>query len=249
VLQDISFTLEPGQTLALLGPPGSGKSTIVQLLMRLYDYHSGSIALDDLELSGLARKYVRSQISIVLQEPFLYSATIGANLQVGRMDASFEEILEATRAACIHESIERFPRAYDEMVGERGVTLSGGQRQRIALARALLKDPPILILDDSLSAVDTDTEAKILAALKARRRNHSTIIVAHRLSSVMHADKILVLDKGTVVQAGNHATLSAVPGVYQHLCELQGSIQRGIEDDLVSLEARQTAVDGENDHV
>jgi len=138
--------------------------------------------------------------------------------------------------ACIHESIEAFPNAYQSMVGERGVTLSGGQRQRVALARALLKAPPILILDDALSAVDTDTEAQILAALKKRRRNQTTIIIAHRLSTVLHANKILVLSSGKVIQSGNHATLSGTPGVYQRLCRIQGSLQEQIEHDLVDME-------------
>jgi ATP-binding cassette, subfamily B, bacterial len=194
VLNAVSFHLQAGQTLALLGPPGSGKSTVAQLLMRLYDYTEGSILLDGLQLNALARKYVRGQISIVLQEPFLYAASIGANLLVGRLSASQAEV-EDTR------------------VGERGATLSGGQRQRIALARALLKNPPILILDDALSAVDTDTEARILAALKARRSGHTTIIIAHRLSSVMHADQILMFDNGRIIQSGNHESLSQQPGV------------------------------------
>ena len=232
VLTDVSFEIAPGQTLALLGPPGSGKSTVVQLLMRLYDYERGSIRLDGMELSGLARKYVRSQISIVLQEPFLYSASIVDNLRVGRVDATFEEVKQAARDACIHESIEHFPRGYDSMVGERGVTLSGGQRQRIALARALLKKPPILILDDALSAVDTDTEARILEALKTSRQGKTNIIVAHRLSTVMHADKILVLHQGQVVQEGSHVELADQEGIYRNLCEIQGAIQDQIESDI-----------------
>lgn len=236
VLSDVNFTIEPGQTLALLGPPGCGKSTIAQLLMRLYDYDSGAIRLDDFELRSLSRKYVRSQISIVLQEAFLYSASIIDNLRVGRIDANREEVLAATRAACIHDSIETFPRTYDSMVGERGVTLSGGQRQRIALARALLKAPPILILDDALSAVDTDTEAQILAALAETRRNQTTIIVAHRLSTVMHADKILVLSEGAVVQEGDHDNLSRTDGIYRHLCEIQGAIQDQIDADVREFE-------------
>lgn len=236
VLTDVSFSIEPGQTLALLGPPGSGKSTIAQLLMRLYDYEAGSVTLDEHELDTLARKFVRSQISIVLQEPFLYSASILSNLRVGRIDATEEEVLAATRDACIHDSIEQFPRGYHSAVGERGVTLSGGQRQRIALARALLKQPPVLILDDALSAVDTDTEAQILAALQRKRQAQTTIIVAHRLSTVMHADKILVLHEGRIVQEGNHKTLSAVEGIYRNLCEIQGAIQDQIEEDIATPE-------------
>ncbi|MDA0979196.1 MAG: ABC transporter ATP-binding protein [Proteobacteria bacterium] len=238
ILKDISFEVNPGETLALLGPPGSGKSTIAQLLLRLYDYEPGdggrnSIRLGGHELCDLNRKYVRSQISIVMQEPFLYSNSIEGNLRIGRLDARQEDIVAATRDACIHESILSFPRGYGSMVGERGVTLSGGQRQRIAIARALLKAPPILILDDALSAVDTDTESRILESLKARRRHQTTIIIAHRLSTVMHADKILMLHDGEIVQQGNHETLSATGGVYQRLCAIQGAIQRQIEDDMV----------------
>jgi ATP-binding cassette subfamily B protein len=231
VLDDFSVNIDRGQTLALLGPPGSGKSTLTQLIMRLYDYENGSIKLDGVELSTLARKYVRSQISIVLQDPFLYSASILDNLKIGKPDASMDEVVLAAKHACIDESILQFPRGYDSMVGERGVTLSGGQRQRLALARALLKRPPLLILDDALSAVDTETESRILAALKSSSVKQTTIIVAHRLSTVMHADKIVVLNKGRIIQRGNHASLSKEEGNYRRLCEIQGAIQQQIEND------------------
>ena len=235
VLDNVSFEVKAGETLALMGAPGSGKSTIAQLLLRLYDYNEGSIKLGEHELSELNRKYVRSQISIVLQEPFLFANSIEGNLKVGRLNATQEEIEQAARDACIHESILTFLRGYDSMVGERGVTLSGGQRQRTALARALLKDPPILILDDALSAVDTDTESQILEALKNRRSKQTTIIIAHRLSTVMHADKILMLQGGKVIQSGTHATLSRTPGVYQRLCRIQGAIQAQIEHDIAEV--------------
>ena len=242
----MTFTVEAGQTLALLGPPGSGKSTLAQLLMRLYDYNHGSVALDDIELASLARKYVRAQISIVLQEPFLYSASIGGNLQVGRMDATQAEIIEAAKQACIHESILEFPRGYDSQVGERGVTLSGGQRQRMALARALLKKPPILILDDALSAVDTDTESKILSTLKGQRNTQTTIIIAHRLSTVMHADKILMFEAGHIVQEGTHETLSQQPGIYRNLCAIQGNLQQQLEQDIDHTDAASVSEPGQD---
>ncbi|MDE0757954.1 MAG: ABC transporter ATP-binding protein [Pseudomonadales bacterium] len=229
VLDNISLDIQPGQTVAFLGPPGSGKSTLVQLLLRLHDYQAGSIKLDHYELSELNRKYARNQMSIVMQEPFLFAASIRENLILGHLQASQEDIHRATMTAQIHDSILKFPRSYESLVGERGVTLSGGQRQRIALARALVKQPPILILDDSLSAVDTDTEAKILTALRAQRNPQTTIIIAHRLSSVMHADRIFVLNAGQIIQQGHHQTLSKQPGVYQKLCVIQGAIENDIE--------------------
>jgi len=168
----------------------------------------------------------------VLQDPFLYSRSIRANLAVGRPNAPDHEIAEACEDAAIHSSIERFPDGFDAMVGERGVTLSGGQRQRLALARALLKDPPVLVLDDSLSAVDTGTERKILDAMKRRKGRQTTLIIAHRLSSVMHADRIMVLDEGRIAQLGNHQSLAAEDGPYQRLCQIQGALDASIRHDM-----------------
>ena len=232
VLHDVSFRVEPGETLAILGPQGSGKSTILNLLLRLYDYGEGSIRLDGLELRTLSRRFVRSRIGVVLQEPFLYAKAIGANVRLGRSGASEEELVESTTSACVHDAIAAFDDGYETVVGERGVTLSGGQRQRVALARALLKDPDVLVLDDALSAVDTSTEARILEALERRRGRTTTIIVSHRLSSVVSADRTLVMDHGRVVQAGTHAALLEEEGPYRRLWRIQGALEKEIAGDL-----------------
>ena len=232
VLQDVSLHVAAGETLAIVGPPGSGKSTLIRLLLRLYDYREGSVRLDGREIRSANRQWLRRQIGVVLQEPFLYSRSIRANLAVGRPHAPEQELIEACQEAAIHDSVLSFPSGFDAMVGERGVTLSGGQRQRLALARALLKDPPVLVLDDSLSAVDTGTEARILAALRGRKGRQTTLIIAHRLSSVMHADRIVVLDEGRIVQLNDHATLAAEPGPYRRLCEIQGALDASIRRDV-----------------
>lgn len=234
VLRDVSLHVRPGETLAIVGPPGSGKSTLIRVLLRLYPYQHGSVRLDGREIAQINRQWLRRQVGVVLQDPFLYSRSVRANLEVGRSHAPESELVEACQDAAIHDSILRFSNGFDAMVGERGITLSGGQRQRLALARALLKDPPVLVLDDSLSAVDTGTEARVLEALRRRKGRQTTLIIAHRLSSVMHADRIMVLDEGRVVQLGDHATLSRQPGPYQRLCDIQGALDASIRQDVAA---------------
>ena len=235
ILRNMSLSIAPGETVALVGPPGCGKTTFIRVLLRFYPYQRGQIEIDDLEINETDREWIRAQIGVVLQDPFLYAQTIDSNLRVGRPTAPHEDLLQAAQDASLHESISKFADGYDTMVGERGVTLSGGQRQRVALARALLKDPPILVLDDSLSAVDTDTEHRILTALEQRRGRRTTLIVAHRLTTVRNADRILVMDDGCIVQQGSHQQLAEEQGPYRRLCEIQGALDESIRNDLEGL--------------
>ena len=232
VLRGISLSIAAGETIGLVGAPGSGKSSLIRVLLGLYPYQGGSVTLDGREIDGIDRKWLRRQIGVVLQEPFLYSKSVAENLRVARADAPFDHLVAAAKDAAVHDAIIGFTDGYDALVGERGVTLSGGQRQRVALARALLKDPPVLVLDDSLSAVDTGTERQILSALERRRGRHTTIVIAHRLSTVTHADRILVLDRGRLVQSGTHDALAREIGPYRRLCEIQGELDAAIEADL-----------------
>jgi ATP-binding cassette subfamily B protein len=232
VLRDVTLSIPAGSTLGLLGPSGAGKTTLVNLLMRMYDAQQGQILLDGIELKSLSRKYVRSQCGAVLQEPFLYSKTLRENIKLGRHLAADEEMILAARAAAIHESIEGFDGKYDTLLGERGVTLSGGQRQRTAIARALLKDAPILILDDALSAVDTRTEISILDQLRERRGKQTVIIIAHRLSTIMHADQIAIIEHGRIVELGTHEELIGRKGLYRELWRIQGAMQEEVRAGL-----------------
>jgi ATP-binding cassette, subfamily B, bacterial len=233
VLRDVSLSIPAGTTLALLGPSGSGKTTLVNLLLRIYDHQLGTITLDGIELKSLDRKYVRSQFGTVLQEPFLYSKTLRDNIKLGRHVALDEEMVIAARTAAIHESIESFDDKYDTLIGERGVTLSGGQRQRTAIARAVLKEAPVLILDDALSAVDTSTELSILDQVRQQRGKHTVIIIAHRLSTLMHADQIAVMDKGRIVQLGTHDELVAREGLYRKLWQIQGALAEDLRTESI----------------
>ncbi len=234
VLQDISFVAQPGQRIALLGATGSGKTSLMNLLPRFYDYTGGVILLDGTPLTDYSRSYLRNHIGIVEQEPFLFSRTVKENIAYGVDRAiSQEEIEEAARAAAIHEVIvTKFPDGYDTLVGERGTTLSGGQKQRVAIARTLLKDPRILILDDSTSAVDTETEALIRQALETLMEGRTTFIIAHRIQSLMDADLILVMNEGRIVQRGTHDELVAQAGMYQNIFAAQTRMESELEEEL-----------------
>ncbi|MFN8382216.1 MAG: ABC transporter ATP-binding protein [Anaerolineales bacterium] len=237
VLRGVSFHAQPGHSIALLGSTGSGKTSLVNLLPRFHEYTGGRILLDGVELKDYSRSYLRKQIGIVEQEPFLFSRSIRENISygVGR-DVSQEEIERAAKAAAVHDVIVGFPDGYDTLVGEKGVTLSGGQKQRVAIARTLLKNPSILIFDDSTSAVDTETEAEIRGALNELMQNRTTFIIAHRIQSVMIADLILVLDKGEVVQMGTHAELlKDHNGMYRRIYDIQTKIDTELEQEIARV--------------
>jgi ATP-binding cassette subfamily B protein len=254
VLEEVSFVCKPGQKIALLGSTGSGKTSLVNLLPRFYDYSSGRLTLDGVDIKRYPRRLLRSQIGIVEQEPFLFSRSIRENITygVGRQ-VSLQEVEAAARAAAVHDVILSFPEGYDTLVGEKGVTLSGGQKQRVAIARTLLKDPRILILDDSTSSVDSETESEIRSALEVLMRGRTSFIIAHRIQSVMDADLILVLDKGRVVQMGTHEQLLAqqVPsrtnggythGIYRRIFDIQTRIEDELEKEISGVEDQAIAV-------
>jgi len=235
VLEDITFHCKHGQVIALLGSTGSGKTTLVNLLPRFYDYTRGSISLDGHELKRYSRRYLRSQIGIVEQEPFLFSRSIRENITYGvNREVSNEEIEAAARAAAIHEVIQSFPEGYQTLVGEKGVTLSGGQKQRVAIARTLLKNPRILIMDDSTSSVDLETEGEIREALTNLMHNRTTFIIAHRIQSIMDADLILVMDKGRIIQRGQHEELANKEGIYRQIFEIQTRIEVELEKEIAN---------------
>lgn len=220
-LKHVSFSVNPGETLAILGKTGSGKSSIVDLATRLLDPSSGRVLLDDKDLKDFDLSQLRTEIGAVPQDSFLFSETIKANIKFGYKEATEEQIIEAAKMADVHDNILSFPKGYDTLLGERGISLSGGQKQRVAIARALIKDAKIYIFDDCLSAVDTETEEVILEHIKRLTKNKTTIIVSHRISTIKHADRILVLDQGRVVQEGSHTKLIEEDGFYKHLYQEQ----------------------------
>ncbi|MDP7574498.1 MAG: ABC transporter ATP-binding protein, partial [Phycisphaerales bacterium] len=225
VLSDIFLTARAGETLAIVAPSGGGKSTIINLLLRMYDCDAGVIRVDGVDITTLDRGQHRARMAVVMQDPFLYSRSIRDNIALARRDSTDDELHVASRVASIHDSILEFDQGYETLVGERGVTLSGGQRQRVAIARALLQRPDILVLDDALSAVDTRTERLILEALRDRRGSQTTIVIAHRLSTLMQADQVIVLDHGRIVQRGTHTTLVEEAGMYRRLWDIQTTIE------------------------
>lgn len=220
-LKNINLTVESGETLAILGKTGSGKSTIIELVARLYDTTEGEIFLDDISIEKVNLNDLRNQIGFVPQDPFLFSDSIGNNIKFGKQDATEKEIITAAKNADVHKNIVEFSKGYETVLGERGVTLSGGQKQRVSIARAIIKNPKILIFDDCLSAVDTETEEKILSNLERVSKSKTTFIISHRVSSAKNADKIIVLDDGKIIQQGTHNQLVNQEGYYKDLFEQQ----------------------------
>jgi ATP-binding cassette subfamily B protein/subfamily B ATP-binding cassette protein MsbA len=220
-LKDISFEAREGQVVAVVGPTGAGKSTLVSLIPRFYDVKAGRVLLDGRDVRGLTVRSLREQVSIVLQEPLLFSGTIAENIRYGRLEATMDEVVEAARSANAHDFIARLPKGYDTELGERGAKLSGGERQRIAVARAFLKDAPILILDEPTSSIDSRTESVILDALDRLMVGRTTFLIAHRLSTIRRADRILVIDRGRLVEQGPHEELLRREGLYRQLHDMQ----------------------------
>jgi ATP-binding cassette subfamily B protein len=239
-LKDLTFDVDEGQVIAIVGPTGAGKTTLASLLPRFYDATAGRILLDGIDIRHLTVESLRHQISIVLQEPLLFSKTIADNIRYGKLEASMDEIIEAARAANAHDFIMALPQQYASMVGERGAQLSGGERQRIAVARAFLKNAPILILDEPTSSIDSKTERVILEALDRLMVGRTTFMIAHRLATVRHADQILVLNHGCLVQRGTHVELMHQDGLYKQLYEMQtGEVRRRV---IAALESKAAVV-------
>ncbi len=234
VLNDVSFSIRAGETVAIVGPTGAGKSTLIQLLMRLYDYGKGSIKIDGMELKHIGRKHIRGQIGTLLQEPFLFSRSLRENIKFSHLKASDEAMVLAAKSAAVHHTIESFQKGYETVIGERGVSLSGGQKQRVTLSRTLLKEPPILVLDDTLSAVDAATEQQIIQALHSKKGEQTLLIITHRISVCQKADRVFVMQNGRLVEQGSHRNLLTKHGFYRELWEIQSGQKERFEQDVSS---------------
>lgn len=227
ILKDLSFTINRGDTIAIMGPTGSGKSSVVHLLTRLYDVSSGEILINGTNINEIARGYLRENVGLVLQEPYLFSKTIFDNIRLSVPNASEKEVHEAAAIAAVHDVIMSFDQGYETAVGEKGVTLSGGQKQRVAIARTIIAKKPIVIFDDSLSALDSQTDSMIRKALKDKVKDTTTLLITHRVNSAQQADKILVIDQGKLVQMGTHEELISREGIYKTIYEIQSNGKRG----------------------
>lgn len=228
MLYDINFTMKSGTTLGILGGTGSGKSTLIQLLDKLYDIEDGRITIGGVDIRDIQTKYLRENIGIVLQEPYLFSRTLAENIAITEDEIDLEKVKDAAKSACLDGAIENFVKGYDTFVGERGVTLSGGQKQRAAIARCLMKNAPIMVFDDSLSAVDTETDSKIRTELEKRFGTASIILISHRVTTLSKADKIIVLESGRIVEEGTHEELKTAGGIYQSIYETQTGLEESI---------------------
>jgi ATP-binding cassette subfamily B protein len=248
-LDDIDLMVEPNQVVALIGPTGSGKTSLVNLIPRFYDVAEGALKVDGRDVRNVDLVTLRRQIGIVLQTSLLFSSSVGENIAYGRSEASLEEVIAAAKAAQAHEFISELPEGYETVVGERGITLSGGQRQRVAIARALLMNPRILILDDSTSSVDTQTERLIQQALAHLMQGRTTFVIAHRLSTVHRADLILVLDGGRIVERGTHRQLLASDGPYRQIYELQLRDQEQFHEEMEALQVEEPVAELQSEEI
>ncbi|MBN2299583.1 MAG: ABC transporter ATP-binding protein [Acholeplasmataceae bacterium] len=232
LLKSVNFKIEAGQTVAIIGRTGSGKSTIINLLLRMYEYQEGDILIDGISLKDIEKKHIRNQIGVVLQDPFLYSKTVYENIAIAHKNAAKDRVYMAAEVAALEKDIKTFKQGYETIVGERGTTLSGGQKQRVAIARVLVSDKPILIFDDALSAVDTKTDTMIREALKNKDYSHTSIIITHRITTAKEADLIVVLDQGKIEAIGSHKELSELPGLYQKLWSIQGKLEKEFQKEI-----------------